>query len=438
VPKWESAPAAVGATALFAGGWTGSAYTDVVDVFNTATGMWSTAKLSVPRAGRTAATVGHRVIVASGISAASKRVDVYDGLSGKWSTLSVPRRAAFYAAASADGAAAFVSMGVGAEIFNTRTHKWRVTSVPTGLSPVVGTSVADRAYFADSTGSLVYVYDAEAGRWSTIPIPSGTAAGSATSLGTKVIFAGARSDGSGVEAAIYDTVTDTWSTAALPANAGVDAATSVGSNALIAGSQSDVVSVYDATTGQWSTTTLAEARLAPSAVTAGTHAIFAGGSVGQSEAIVPSDTVDIFTDTAPSAVLAGNLRGKAGHKESVTVFNTGDADLAGGYSVEVYASADRTLAGAILLGSVTVQSTLAAGSSAQVGVPTTLLKSTPPGTYHLLAAVATNGNVTPIAAEGATFTVRARGALQPASDHGGTGVARGALMRIGRSGAGLI
>ena len=44
----------------------GSAYSDAVDLYNSATGAWSTAQLSVGRAGLAAASVGNVAIFAGG------------------------------------------------------------------------------------------------------------------------------------------------------------------------------------------------------------------------------------------------------------------------------------------------------------------------------------------------------------------------------------
>ena len=155
----------------------------------------------------------------------------------------------------------------------------------------------------------------------------------------------------------------------------------------------------------------------------GNQAIFAGGdSISTSDQIsLPNSTptiynnVDIFTDLNSSPILSGNINGKIGSKARVTLYNTGDGPLSGAYMVQLYASTDRTLNGAILVGNITVFSSLATGASATFGVRTIQPKDLPAGTYHLLAAVADgSGHLTPIAAEDSTFRVGPAHTASPA------------------------
>jgi hypothetical protein len=116
------------------------------------------------------------------------------------------------------------------------------------------------------------------------------------------------------------------------------------------------------------------------------------------------------------------------------VINTGDADLPAGYTVQLYASPDRTLNGSILVGSLGVSSPLAAGASSPFKVRTVIPAGTPGGIYHLLAAVQdAAGNITPIAAEDATFRIRGvhAAAARPSVTRRSSGVfaAGGALTR---------
>src|SRR5581483_7588204 len=86
----------VGGRALFVGGSTGSVawmdLTPVVDVYDAATGQWTTGALSQLRRHMAVATVGTRVlfaggtIVSSGPEQHSAAVDIYDSATGQWST----------------------------------------------------------------------------------------------------------------------------------------------------------------------------------------------------------------------------------------------------------------------------------------------------------------------------------------------------------------
>ena len=84
----------------------------------------------------------------------------------------------------------------------------------------------------------------------------------------------------------------------------------------------------------------------------------------------------------------------------------GHADLTGPYTIQLYATTDRTLNGAILVGSLNVASPLTAGASSPFVVRSVIPKGAPAGTYHLLAAVRdAAGHVTPIAAEDTTLRI---------------------------------
>ena len=61
--------ASVGNVALFAGGYAGFALSNVVDAYNGSSGLWSTAQLSVARYGLAAASVGNVALFAGGAAA---------------------------------------------------------------------------------------------------------------------------------------------------------------------------------------------------------------------------------------------------------------------------------------------------------------------------------------------------------------------------------
>ncbi len=88
------AATSVGNVALFAGGDTaGSGFSRAVDIYNSATEVWSTAQLSVARIQLAATSVGDVAIFAGGQSPASYVVDLFKLSTGTWSTaqLSVAR-----------------------------------------------------------------------------------------------------------------------------------------------------------------------------------------------------------------------------------------------------------------------------------------------------------------------------------------------------------
>jgi N-acetylneuraminic acid mutarotase len=105
----------LGELVFFAGGdQHNTTVSDQVDIYNSATNTWSTASLSEPRSDLEATVLGDKVYFAGGIhysgasdAYASKRIDVYDGATGTWSTTTD----------LAEGKGHFASIAVGNKIF---------------------------------------------------------------------------------------------------------------------------------------------------------------------------------------------------------------------------------------------------------------------------------------------------------------------------------
>jgi hypothetical protein len=256
----------------------------------------------------------------------------------------------------------------------------------------------------------LYLYDPASGRLTaSVPLPSPFTDGLvATNVGAKLVF---RTDVAGQPStlSIYDTVTRSFSpfTFSVTPYSPHDQAV-VGGKMIIFGQGAlmDGVTICDLTTGQTYTSTVAAGHSQTAAVVVGKQAIFAGGGTG-TNLVGPSAAVDIYTDTAPTAVLSADLTGNFGGRDKITVINTGDADLSGQYTIKLYASADRTLNGAILVGTRDVASPIAAGASSPFIVRSVVPVGAPAGTYHLLATVTdSTGHETPVAAEDAVLTVR--------------------------------
>jgi hypothetical protein len=104
IPRNWPAATAVGKYALIAGGGhfvnpTTVEWSDVVDIWNSETGEWSTSSLSLPRAFMTAGTIGNRAYFAGGgevdlsigfYNTSTARVDIFDSSTGLWSTDEMP------------------------------------------------------------------------------------------------------------------------------------------------------------------------------------------------------------------------------------------------------------------------------------------------------------------------------------------------------------
>ena len=355
-----------------------------IDLYDASTNQWSTASLSQARAEIATATVGTKVLFAGGVpnftgdgpSTKSNAVDIYDGATGQWSTakLSVPR------------------------------------------SEVAGAGVGNYAIFAGgiyyskkTRGGLysnaVDIYNNSTGRWTTAKLSSARVVISAATVGTKAVFIGPSFSNRGNAVDVFDSVTGRWSHTTLLTGKYQSAVAVLGTKAIFGGAGSGSIAMYDAATNVWSTVEFTSNSGQGGATVVGNQALFAGGN----------DSVDVFTDTTPTAVLSGSLTGRLGRMDSVTVLNTGDAALSGSYSINLYASRDRTLQNAVLAGSLIVPFPLPAGASATFGVRTILPKDTPAGTYHLLAAISDGtGHLTPIAAEDATFRVGEKQVAKPA------------------------
>ncbi len=457
IPREAMGATSVGDRAFFAGGYVGfpragDAFTDVVDVYNAKTGIWSTAHLSQATAAETATHTETIVFFPGGFLKSVKAIDIYDSVTSTWSIKSFRESRHWVQSATVIGQAVFISsvlnasgvpIGGAVDIFDATARRWSERNALTFRELVaIGTKILSSPYESPTT----LVFDGITHGWSTIKVPvRGLRLEHPIAVGTKVFFRVG-----GTIGVIYDTVAGTWTQIATPRlgeQIGQDAtsAATVGTKIIFASGPffpgglpvyANVVNVYDSVTGQWSTAPISVPRGGISATTVGNQALFAGGAVdiiGPTQAFTPQSAVDIFTDTAPSPVLSGGLTGNIGHRNQVTIINTGDAALAGPYGIRLYASLDRTLNGAILVGTRGVTTPLPAGSSATFGVRTILPKDTPAGTYHLLAAISDGtGHLTPIAAEDATFRVGRKQVAAPANARPAKSMA-GAFTRASHS-----
>ena len=81
---------------------------DSVDLYNSASGAWSTAQLSVARGILAATSVGNVAIFAGGLgNSLSNAVDLYNSASGTWSTAQLSERRMGLAATSVGNVAIF-------------------------------------------------------------------------------------------------------------------------------------------------------------------------------------------------------------------------------------------------------------------------------------------------------------------------------------------
>ena len=265
----------VGDKAMFAGGYArGPGVTSVVDVYDDVTGTWSTTSLSQSNEYIVATTVGDQAIFAGGLYDDSDIVDIY----------------------------------------NDTADSWSLASLSQGRSMMGATSVGNLAIFAggryiDSFGSGAYgsrvdIYNAASNTWMTAALSQGRASLAATSVGDLALFAGGEKypweNPYVATIDIYNSSSDTWTTASLSQARGKLAATTAGNLAFFGGGGigvypdygvSDVVDIYNADTQAWSTAQLSQGRRNLTAATVGKYVIFAGGDDANYDA---SDAVDVY------------------------------------------------------------------------------------------------------------------------------------------------
>ncbi len=197
--------------ALFAGGYTGSAFSNVVDIYDASSGTWSSSSgsLSVGRQSLAAASAGNKVVFAGGENpGALSTVDIYDASSGTWSSSSgTPScgslsQARYLLAAASAGNEVLFAGGVNSsvvDIYDASSGTWSSSSgslsVPRGV--LAAGSVGSKILFAGGEGSggaaygTVNIYDTSTGSWSTTrPLSVARYRLAAASAGNKVFFAG--------------------------------------------------------------------------------------------------------------------------------------------------------------------------------------------------------------------------------------------------------
>ncbi len=204
----------MGNQAFFAGGNTGGI--PVVDIYNTSTGIWSTASLSQAGYDLAATSAGAMAIFGGGINYAtgnaSSVVDIYNTSTNTWSTASLSVARYDLAAASA-GNQVFFGGGGGlsssissvVDIYNTSTGVWSTANLSQARANLSATSVGNQVFFAggindNGSSSVVDIFNTSTGIWSTAALSQPRYDLAATSAGNQVFFAGgeSNSDGSSV------------------------------------------------------------------------------------------------------------------------------------------------------------------------------------------------------------------------------------------------
>ncbi len=164
--RWGAGTCAVGTTVLVAGGTRteheglGTAPSDRVDLYDTATGTWGLAHLSEPRASPAVAMVGDRCLFVGGrtSSGRSSAVDVYDASTGTWSAAHLGVARAGLVSAVAGGVAYFAggdpvldTPSDRVEVYDAATNTWSAAALLLPRAGLAAAGVGDKALFAGGT-----------------------------------------------------------------------------------------------------------------------------------------------------------------------------------------------------------------------------------------------------------------------------------------------
>ncbi len=208
-----------GSKILFAGGLTENVFSgfigvsNVVDIYDTLTEVWTVEKLSVPRYGMASAVVGDKVIFAGGRLMnyqASEVVDIYDVSTGLWSRQQLPMPTFGMGVAVAENKVYFAG-GFDAfpqenpdyfvrkqiDIYDVEQDSWSMDSLSEARCFVGGAVVKDRILFAGGSRGLeqsnrVDIFDLNSKKWSmdTLSVPRSFLNNNVATACDKVYFAG--------------------------------------------------------------------------------------------------------------------------------------------------------------------------------------------------------------------------------------------------------
>ncbi|MBN1676849.1 MAG: SUMF1/EgtB/PvdO family nonheme iron enzyme [Kiritimatiellae bacterium] len=325
--RQSPAPAVVGSTVFFGGGHASSGQSDIVDVYDVATGMWRVELLSSARGDIAGIGVGHRALFAGGIFADgtgdaghSAVVDIYDTETDAWSQNQLSMGRELMGVAALDGYVWFAGgHGDGynrtarVDIYDSAKRIWSTETLSQGREKPACAAVGSKIIVAGgrtdhyACTAVVDMFDIRSGSKEVCVLSQGRAMLASAAVGRKALFAGGmyRSGSQWVPSAavdIYDAETEAWSTAQLSVPRGYISAATVGPLVLFAGGAwiegdryvvTRVVDVFDSRTGAWSTEELEVARSSMGSATVGKKVFFAGGSTGGTGGAY-ADVVEIF------------------------------------------------------------------------------------------------------------------------------------------------
>ena len=192
---------------VFAGGWYldfnfNQLYSNIVDIYDVATGLWTRSTLSQKRDTISVASVGNKILFAGGLAntGISRNVDIYDVSTGTWTTasLSVPRYGATvnvvgskaYFAGSANGVPTV-------DVYDSTTNGWSVLAMPDTLAAMSGAVIGNQIFYAGgydpvtyAVSDVVQIYDTVSGTWSSANLSDARAGITSVIFADRALFAG--------------------------------------------------------------------------------------------------------------------------------------------------------------------------------------------------------------------------------------------------------
>ncbi len=309
-PRLRYAVTTVGSKVLIAGGEKyvggreGIAYFVQVDIYDSATGNWSSATLAEPRSGMVAATVGSKALLygrRGGLDYVDT-VDIYDSESDTWSVTHLPDVVNLPAMFTVRDQV--IVLGTpktpGADIANvydTTTDTWTSTQLPDRPIDPIALVAGDVALVGTGAGGAwdtLDLFDATTRQWSTVKLSQARSSPSTAIAGSLILIAGGSTDGRPSDVVdIYDASTRSLTSAHLSEARIVGTSAVANGHVIFAGGSnkhmekvdnsfverggaSDVVDIFTVVTGEWSVSRMPHSAYQPQAVAVGTHALFAG------------------------------------------------------------------------------------------------------------------------------------------------------------------
>ena len=286
-------------------------------------------------------------------------VDVYNGITNSWSTLTLSKKRQVGGAGAAGNTIIFggglgrtdisgpVYMYATADIFDITTGTRTVGKLSKARSNIAVGASGNKIVFAGGwywdmsynviNSNAVDIYDVSTGTWTKTTLSIKRENMAVAVVGDEIIFAGGvTTNGSVVKNVdIYDASTNTWSTTNLPtARYGMKSVV-VGTNAYFAGGAFDIteneVDVYNTVANSWSTIYLPVSLSAFSMSVINDRIYFAGGYISATSTY--TDLVQVY-DPATSGWSTEYLSIPRKDVSALTVANKGY--FAGGYTAYGY------------------------------------------------------------------------------------------------------